>query len=245
MAVPNLLKEFKEGNLEKVTSTEAGEEEHEQQEAFDNPYEEEDYTHITKNVALMSKMDLERGDEAAEVGTEYRDTIESIILSAVERERANDPKDGKESLYVYAVKWVGNRLEVILSSNDDEKYPEGPPMNRILAVHRRSYNEFELREEELDFTNHYELIISSPGVRDELHSDRDYISFRGFPVVVLTTEEFKKKTEFQGTLVDRDQDSVRISIKGRIIKIPRNICQRVALPSAKFESTDYEMRKLR
>ena len=76
-------------------------------------------------------------------------------------------------------------------------------------------------------------------------SDRDYISFRGFPVVVLTTEEFKKTRELRGTLVDRDENHVRISIKGRIVKIPRSICKTVALPSSKFESTDYEMRKLR
>ena len=61
------------------------------------------------------------------------------------------------------MKWVNNRLEVTLSSNDDDRYPEGPPMNRIQAVHKNAYNEFELREEELGFTNTYELIISSPG----------------------------------------------------------------------------------
>ncbi len=245
IAVPNLLKAFKEGTLEKVGSAQAGEEEDHTEEVFDNPYDEKDYTHLTKNVAIMSKADLEDDKKATQVNREYQDTIEGIILSSVERERANDPKDGGESLYVHTMKWVSNRLEVILSSNNDDKYPEGPPMSRIQAVHRSAYSEFELREEELNFASAYELIISSPGVRDELHSDRDYTTFRGFPVVVLTTEEFKKKKELLGTLVGRDEDHVRISIKGRVVKIPRGICLKVALPPAKFESTDYEMRKLR
>jgi ribosome maturation factor RimP len=83
-------------------------------------------------------------------------------------------------------------------------------------------------------------------VRDELRSDRDFASFKGFPVTVTTSEVFRKKTVFEGTLLDRDCEHVRVSTKGRITKIPRALVAGVALPKAKFEPTDLEIRgKLR
>ena len=68
-------------------------------------------------------------------------------------------------------------------------------MNTIQVVHRSVYDELELRDEELDFTTSYELLVASPGF-EMSHSDRDFISFRGFPVTIITTEA-KKKVKFK------------------------------------------------
>jgi ribosome maturation factor RimP len=68
----------------------------------------------------------------------------------------------------------------------------------------------------------YVLEISSPGVPQDLESDRDFISFRGFPVLVATSAAIKDQSEWQGNLLGRDETSVMISLKGRTVKIPRD-----------------------
>jgi ribosome maturation factor RimP len=225
--VPNILKKFKEGTLS----------------SEDNPREVK-----TMVVALEDEEEDELEAIIEEASSSYQEKIENIVTNIVKRERErleaekNDPSKG--SLYIHMMRWSARRLEIILSSNDDADYPEGPPMNTIQVVHRSVYDELELRDEELDFTTSYELLVASPGVRDELHSDRDFISFRGFPVTIITTEEYKKKVEFKGTLIERDEEFVRISTKGRVTKIPRAICRSVSLPKSKVESTDLEMKKL-
>jgi len=46
----------------------------------------------------------------------------------------------------------------------------------------------------------YNLVVSTPGAKEVLTRDREFLSFKGFPVLLTTTEPFKKKTEFQGNL---------------------------------------------
>ncbi|AFZ48413.1 protein of unknown function DUF150 [Cyanobacterium stanieri PCC 7202] len=78
----------------------------------------------------------------------------------------------------------------------------------------------------------YALEISSPGVADVLTTDREFISFQGFPVTVQTHTPHKKKTQFEGTLRSRDEDFVYLNCKGRIVKIPRELVEQVTLCSA-------------
>ena len=75
----------------------------------------------------------------------------------------------------------------------------------------------------------YVLEISSPGLSNVLESDRDFISFKSFAVVVDLTEPHKGKKHWVGTLVGRDDDHVRLSQKGRIVKLPRPLVQQVQL----------------
>ncbi|MGB7413295.1 MAG: ribosome maturation factor RimP [Thermosynechococcaceae cyanobacterium] len=75
----------------------------------------------------------------------------------------------------------------------------------------------------------YILEISSPGVSQSLTQDRDFISFRSFPVAVQTTEPFKGHQIWTGTLNRRDQDSVYLNQKGRAIAIPRALVLDVKL----------------
>jgi ribosome maturation factor RimP len=111
--------------------------------------------------------------------------------------------------------------------------------------HQKLYEEFEKREADLAVVTRNEIIVASPGIGDVLRSNRDFVTFKGFTVSVTTTEIYRKKTTFEGTLVERNDETVAISQKGRMIRIPREIIAEVRLPRSKYESTDTEMRKLR
>lgn len=75
----------------------------------------------------------------------------------------------------------------------------------------------------------YVLEVSSPGVSQFLSSDRDFTSFRGFPIVVRTQAPFQGHTEWEGSLIGRDDTVVRITKRGRVIVIPRDLVVEVQL----------------
>jgi ribosome maturation factor RimP len=79
----------------------------------------------------------------------------------------------------------------------------------------------------------YVLEVSSPGVARALSSDREFISFRGFPVLVTASELWDGQREWLGNLVSRDEEFVHLSQKGRILKLPREIVQKVHLDDRK------------
>tara|TARA_B100000524_G_scaffold309303_1_gene185270 strand:+ start:285 stop:791 length:507 start_codon:yes stop_codon:yes gene_type:complete len=82
------------------------------------------------------------------------------------------------------------------------------------------------------------LEVTSPGLSDDLEEDRDFETWKGFDVSVGTTEVYKKKTVFEGTLHGRDETHVRVNQKGRIVKIPRELVDYVRLPKPMFEKGD-------
>ncbi|CAD5962405.1 Ribosome maturation factor RimP [Planktothrix tepida] len=88
-------------------------------------------------------------------------------------------------------------------------------------------------EEQLETTNiipdAYVLEISSPGISQFLTSDREFISFKGFPIIVKTSEPYKGQTQQRGKLVRRDETTVYLSQKGRQIAIPRELVTEVLL----------------
>jgi ribosome maturation factor RimP len=67
----------------------------------------------------------------------------------------------------------------------------------------------------------YVLEISSPGLDDDLEDDRDFRSFRGFPVRVRCREG-DHETEHEGSLLGRDDSVVEINQRGKIVRIPRH-----------------------
>jgi ribosome maturation factor RimP len=75
----------------------------------------------------------------------------------------------------------------------------------------------------------YVLEVSSPGISRTLTTDREFISFKGFPVEVTTLEPFKGQTVWLGNLVRREDETVHLSQKGRAIAIPRPLVDRVQL----------------
>ena len=83
-------------------------------------------------------------------------------------------------------------------------------------------------------TDAYVLEISSPGIGDQLSSDRDFQTFRGFPVEVHHRDKDDSEQCLEGLLLERDADTLQINIRGRIKRIPRDgvISVRLTSPSA-------------
>ncbi len=77
----------------------------------------------------------------------------------------------------------------------------------------------------------YVLEISSPGISRQLTTDREFISFKGFSVIVKTYAPYEGKKEWQGKLQSRDDQAVYLNQKGRAIAIPRQLVAKVQLDS--------------
>jgi len=88
-------------------------------------------------------------------------------------------------------------------------------------------------EERLDIADilpdAYVLEISSPGLSRSLTSDREFTSFKGFPVIVKTSEVYDGLKEWVGQLIRRDETAVYLNLKGRAIAIPRSLITQVQL----------------
>ena len=79
----------------------------------------------------------------------------------------------------------------------------------------------------------YVLEISSQGVSDELTSDRDFKTFKGFPVNVELNQKNSKIKFFNGLLYEKSNDYLAINIKGRIKKIPLDEVLKISLCTLK------------
>lgn len=75
----------------------------------------------------------------------------------------------------------------------------------------------------------YVLEVSSPGISRQMVTDREFISFKGFAVIVNTSEPFEGQREWTGQLIKRDETAVYLNQKGRMLTIPRSLITRVQL----------------
>jgi ribosome maturation factor RimP len=75
----------------------------------------------------------------------------------------------------------------------------------------------------------YVLEISSPGISRLLTTDREFIAFKGFAVIVKTFAPYKEQKEWQGKLLGRDAEAVYINQRGKAIAIPCNLVAKVQL----------------
>jgi ribosome maturation factor RimP len=75
----------------------------------------------------------------------------------------------------------------------------------------------------------YVLEVSSPGISRHLTSDREFISFKGFAVLVTTLTPYEEQKEWRGLLQGRDEEAVYLNQKGRPIAIPRPLVAKVQL----------------
>ena len=75
----------------------------------------------------------------------------------------------------------------------------------------------------------YVLEVSSPGVSDELHDDRDFRSFRGFPVVVSYSDANGQEARCEGLLLERSETDLLINIRGRTKRVSREAVLQVLL----------------
>ena len=79
----------------------------------------------------------------------------------------------------------------------------------------------------------YVLEISSQGVSDELTSERDFETFKGFPVNVELNHKNSKMKFLNGLLYEKSKDYLAINIKGKIKKIPFDEVLRISLCTIK------------
>ncbi|MEA5582484.1 ribosome maturation factor RimP [Nodularia harveyana UHCC-0300] len=75
----------------------------------------------------------------------------------------------------------------------------------------------------------YVLEVSSPGISRQLITDREFISFKGFPVIISASEPYHGHQEWIGNLIRRDETTVYLNQKGRVIEIPRTLVTKVQL----------------
>ena len=78
----------------------------------------------------------------------------------------------------------------------------------------------------------YVLEISSQGVSDELTSERDFKTFKGFPVNVELNQKNSKRF-LSGLLFEKSKDYLAINIKGKIKKIPFDEVLKISLCTLK------------
>ena len=79
----------------------------------------------------------------------------------------------------------------------------------------------------------YVLEISSQGVSDELTSEKDFKTFKGFPVNVELNQKNSKIKNLNGLLYEKTKDYLAINIKGKIKKIPFNEVLKISLTTVK------------
>ncbi|MBO8221663.1 ribosome maturation factor RimP [Prochlorococcus marinus] len=79
----------------------------------------------------------------------------------------------------------------------------------------------------------YVLEISSQGVSDELTSERDFKTFKGFPVNVELNQKNSKLKFLNGLLYEKSKDYLAINIKGNIKKIPFDEVLKISLCTIK------------
>ncbi len=79
----------------------------------------------------------------------------------------------------------------------------------------------------------YVLEISSQGVSDELTSERDFKTFKGFPVNVELNQKDSKTKFLNGLLYEKSKDYLAINIKGKIKKIPFDEVLKISLCTLK------------
>jgi len=77
----------------------------------------------------------------------------------------------------------------------------------------------------------YVLEVSSPGIGEELSSDRDFISFRSFPVAVDRLAADGSESVQEGLLLGRDAEAVQLNVRGRTVRVLRQEVVRVRLVS--------------
>ncbi|NJK35473.1 MAG: ribosome maturation factor RimP [Oscillatoriales cyanobacterium SM2_2_1] len=79
--------------------------------------------------------------------------------------------------------------------------------------------------------NAYVLEVSSPGTNPHLEGDREFAAFRGFMVLATAHTPYEGKSQWKGQLIGRDATHVTLSLRGKIIQIPRSVLQTVELTS--------------
>ncbi len=82
------------------------------------------------------------------------------------------------------------------------------------------------------FPGAYILEVSSPGLGEELLTERDFTTFQGFPVRVELHQPYRGRRAWQGRLLRRDGEAVVLNRRGRTVRLLRAWVMRVVLTTA-------------
>tara|TARA_Y100001968_G_C19401558_1_gene741293 strand:+ start:1104 stop:1571 length:468 start_codon:yes stop_codon:yes gene_type:complete len=77
----------------------------------------------------------------------------------------------------------------------------------------------ELEESQL-LDKSYVLEISSPGINEFLKSDRDFETFKGFPIEVIFRGKTEDELKKSGLLQEKSKDHLKLNLKGKMNIIP-------------------------
>ena len=164
-----------------------------------------------------------------------------IILNKVKRSKLN--KDKKTRLEILLRK-VANKFDLEIC-NLNIKTNKNPIVIEII-IKKTHGEDISLDDcavfntpasEEIEKSNllncSYVLEISSQGVSDELTSERDFKTFKGFPVNVKLNQKNSKIKFLNGLLYEKSKDYLAINIKGKIKKIPFDEVLKISLCTLK------------
>ena len=79
----------------------------------------------------------------------------------------------------------------------------------------------------------YVLEISSPGIGEQLKTDKDFKTFKGFPIEITIQNDSGSNLSRTGLLHERSKTHVHLNIKGQIKQIPREEVISVRLTTSK------------
>lgn len=86
----------------------------------------------------------------------------------------------------------------------------------------------------------YSIEVSTPGATDEIIGEVMFEAYRGFDVIVATTDVKKngKQKVLEGKLVERTEDHTVVNVRGRMSKVRNDKVVSVRLPKARYEKGD-------
>ena len=129
---------------------------------------------------------------------------------------------------------IGDYVEDEAEANEEE---EGPSITGIARAINRALAELGEGSIGDQIAQTHSIEVTTPGVSDVLQGDIMFEAYKGFEVMVETTDTNKKgkKMIVEGTLVERTDEHTSVNIKGRIKKIKNEKVECVRLPKAKKE----------
>ncbi len=75
----------------------------------------------------------------------------------------------------------------------------------------------------------YTLEVSSPGIDQFLTTDRHFAAFRGFTIAVSAHTPYGGKDYWEGQLVERTAEVIKLAQRGKVVAIPRSVVSQVEL----------------
>ena len=136
----------------------------------------------------------------------------------------------KKDLEIYGLNIQTNRNPIVIEIIIKKTNGDDISLDDCATFNNPAYDEIE-KSNLLNCS--YVLEISSQGVSDELTSERDFKTFKGFPVNVELNQNDSESKSINGLLYEKSKDYLAINIKGKIKKIPFDEVLKISLCTLK------------